>query len=300
MIDISYKLFDLIVRTGNLSKAAEVANLSPSAVSHSLKKLERNLDVQLFNRNRDGVQLTDAGRQLLPYIRAAISAETKLDEAVFQVANIKRSELSVGIFYSIGVSWIPDLIRILGDVYPELVIRLEEGYYKDVEEQLLADLLDVAFVSLPISEQLQYQRLMDDRLLCIAPGDLRTENPGYITIEELAEQRIIRQGINAARDTDRFLRQYGLTADTTHTVYSDAVLVRMVESGLGVAIMPELALEFIPQSYYQKIPIEHAPIRTIGLATSARHQTKESVKLFSKVVADYVASRYPEERPYFR
>ena len=299
MADMSFKLFDLVVRTGSLSKAAVIANLSPSAVSHSLKKLESNLGVQLITRKRDGVRLTDAGRQLLPYIRAAVSAEDKLDDAIFQVANIKRTELSVGVFSSVGISWIPEILIRMKAQYPEINIRLVEGYYSDLEESLSENLLDVAFLSLPVSDKLQSISLYQDRLLCIVPAEFAPENEGYITIAELGRQTIIMQGKGNTVDTRRFLSEYGLAYDESHAVWDDTMLVRMVEAGLGVAIVPELVLDHVDGTY-RALPIEGAPYRTIGLVTGMGPHIKKTARPFAELVTDYVAERYPEDLPYFR
>ena len=62
MIDISYRIFDLVASTNSLTKTAEIVHLTPSAVSHSLRKLEERLGMQLVVRNRDGLRLTDSIR----------------------------------------------------------------------------------------------------------------------------------------------------------------------------------------------------------------------------------------------
>jgi len=298
MADMSYKLFDLVVREGNLSKAAEVAHLSPSAVSHSLKNLEKTLGVQLFFRSRDGVQLTESGRQLLPYIRAAISSEDKLEEAAFQVASIKKTECTIGVFASVGIVWISDIIRRMKEKYPELRIRIIEGYYQVLEDSLLGNMLDAAFLSLPVDPKLQFTELYQDRLLCVAPKDLKTRDPHFISIDELRKLPIIMQGRGNTRDTDRFLKEHDLTGDFSHMVWHDTMLVRLIESGLGVAIMPELILESI-EGEYRAIPIEDAPYRTIGIATNSG-QRKGSTKMLVRETEDYLRERYPLDLPYFR
>lgn len=59
MVDISYRIFDLVVSTNSLTKTAEIVHLTPSAVSHSLRKLEKRLGMQLVIRGRDGVKVTE-------------------------------------------------------------------------------------------------------------------------------------------------------------------------------------------------------------------------------------------------
>ena len=82
MIDISYRIFDLVASTNSLTKTAEIVHLTPSAVSHSLRKLEERLGMQLVVRNRDGLRLTQYGQELIPHVRYALKAEERLQQEI--------------------------------------------------------------------------------------------------------------------------------------------------------------------------------------------------------------------------
>ena len=82
MIDISYRIFDLVASTNSLTKTAEIVHLTPSAVSHSLRKLEERLGMKLVVRNRDGLRLTQYGQELIPHVRYALKAEERLQQEI--------------------------------------------------------------------------------------------------------------------------------------------------------------------------------------------------------------------------
>ena len=75
MIDISYRIFDLVASTNSLTKTAEIVHLTPSAVSHSLRKLEERLGMQLVVRNRDGLPVTDSEEKCMEAAAAGDRAD---------------------------------------------------------------------------------------------------------------------------------------------------------------------------------------------------------------------------------
>ena len=97
MIDISYRIFDLVASTNSLTKTAEIVHLTPSAVSHSLRKLEERLGMQLVVRNRDGLRLTQYGQELIPHVRYALKAEERLQQEIVRICDIRPGILNVGV-----------------------------------------------------------------------------------------------------------------------------------------------------------------------------------------------------------
>ena len=80
MIETAYRILDIAEKTESLSKTADILHLTPSAVSRSLSKLEKEQGVQLLSRSSDGVRLTADGQAILPFIRMALNAEYRLGE----------------------------------------------------------------------------------------------------------------------------------------------------------------------------------------------------------------------------
>lgn len=78
----SYQIFETVVQQGSFAKAADLLYLTPSAISHIISKLEKELNVQFFVRSKTGVKLTANGEQLLPYITDLLRAKEKLSQKV--------------------------------------------------------------------------------------------------------------------------------------------------------------------------------------------------------------------------
>ena len=102
-----YKIFDLIVSTGNLRKAAGIMHLTPAAISHSLNKLEKELGLPLVSRGRTGIELTEYGKDLLPYIQTILANDKKFFEEVERIRGVLSGTVRVGVFNSVCCAWIP-------------------------------------------------------------------------------------------------------------------------------------------------------------------------------------------------
>ena len=299
MIDISYRIFDLVVSTNSLTKTAELVHLSPSAVSHSLRKLEQNLGMQLLIRGRDGVKLTQCGRELLPHVRFTLKAEDRLQQEISRISDVRAGVLHVGVFSSVGCSWMPNILQHMQQAYPQIDVHIHQDGYVGLEAAVANGELDTAFVSLPIAENVPTYPLLRDRLMCITPRSFQAENRHYITLEELREQKLILPHAQLDFDARSFLAANNMEMESQHQLGDDALIIAMVESGQGVSIMPELVLQYLGGDI-NVFPIESAPFRTIGIATQRSDFVTPSAKLFVRIVQDYVAQHYPNDEPYFR
>ena len=79
---LSYQVFQTVVGQGSFQKAAEILNLTPSAVSHAIASMEQELGFSLFTRNKAGVALTNYGEHLLPYVNAVLNSDESLQQAI--------------------------------------------------------------------------------------------------------------------------------------------------------------------------------------------------------------------------
>jgi len=129
MVDISYRIFDLVVSTNSLTKTAEIVHLTPSAVSQSLRKLEERLGLQLVIRGRDGLRLTQYGKELIPHVRYALKAEERLQQEIVRISEVRTGVLNVGVFSSVGCNWMPDIMLRMEKEYPQIKTYIHQDSY---------------------------------------------------------------------------------------------------------------------------------------------------------------------------
>lgn len=299
MIETGYRILDITEKTKSLSKTGEELHLTPSAVSRSVQKLEKDLGIQLFIRKSDGVELTKDARSILPFVRMALNTERRMGEEIERIHASHRGVLRIGTFSSVGCCWMPAIARRMKAEHPNVDLRIHQGGYDDLTSLLDSGDLDVIFASIPIKKSYPTFPLYKDRLLCITPKDFVPANPQYITIDELRDQTFILPCEGMDFDATAFLKNCDLHVENPHYVQDDNVIAAMVEAGLGISIMPELVVETV-RADLGVYPVMNAPYRTIGIVSQREEYSVGAVKSFIKLVRRFVQEEYPEELPYFR
>ncbi len=294
-----YMIFDKIVETGSMREAAESLHLTPAAGSPSPGKLEKRFGLSLLVRSRVGIELTHYGRELLPHMRAALDADSKLLTEVSRIKGELHGSVRIGVFNSVCCAWMPAILQRMRQVHPDVVVKLVQDGYGALENGLLVGALDLAFVSIPTKNRISPMPLLRDRLLCITPPDFVPHNGSYITIEEIRDFELIIPGAGSDFDARVFMEANGLSVKTEHNIIEDSSIIALVESGMGVSIMPELVLQKTGGDIHV-YPIESAPYRSIGIATQAGAYISPQAEALLKLIVEYVHERYPTEEPYFR
>lgn len=283
----SYQLFCTAAELGSLSKAAEFLSITPSAASHAMNALERSLGVALLKRDRNGAVLTVNGEMLLPHFREIMACENRLREEVAQINGLEKGTVRVGTFNSVCTQWIPGIIRSFSQKYPDVQVRICQEGYQAIEQMLLEGTLDIGFVSLPTSDRFSTITLLHDRLLCITPLDFRPRNQSYVTAEDLRNENLIVARRGYDRGTDDFIKSNGLEPCLQHDISLDSSVIALVESGMGVSILPELVLKDIP-GRYQIFPLKNNKYRTIAIATLKQRSESPATSKMIQEIQHYV------------
>lgn len=165
------EIFLKTVEMGNLSRAAEALNVTQSAVSHAIRSLELEYVFQLLFRNKTGVKLTENGNVILKHVREIINHNERLKQDVAEINGIEMGTLRIGTFTSVSTHWLPGIIHHFHLAYPRIEIKLMEGDYGTIETWIQQGVIDLGFMSLPSSNNLESIPLRKDRMLCVLPKD---------------------------------------------------------------------------------------------------------------------------------
>ena len=187
---LSYQIFKTVAEAGSFHKAADLIGLTPSAISHAVSSMEKELGFSVFTRKKAGVTLTSYGEHLMPYVNAVLNSEESLQQAVAEFNGLKQGTVKVGVFSSVCTSWMPDIIKSFGQLYPAIEIEVFQGTYDDVNYWIRNGIVDFGFLSTSSAGDLNIVPFYRDPLLCIVPKDFVKELPGdKMTISEMAKLR---------------------------------------------------------------------------------------------------------------
>ncbi|WP_281164790.1 LysR family transcriptional regulator [Liquorilactobacillus sicerae] len=294
MSTFAYEVFSEVAKQETFLAAASQLNVTPSAISHSITNLEKELGFSLFIRNRTGVKLTQDGEKILPVIQDILNDEAKLAEEAARINGLNQGRIRIGAFSSVCINWLPDIIRSFKKSFPEIELSVTQGNFNAVAEQVRIGTIDIGFSALPIKEKLEVIPLHRDPIYCVTPESFKPQAGEIVTADDIEGRNFILQQIDYDRDTKKALDTYQVSLNSIHYSIDDASIIAMVESGLGLGILPELALQKLSGNvnYY---PFKEHFYRTICLVTHSEAKQTPSTKAFVRAIQDYLASRYGEK-----
>lgn len=265
---MSLKKYEAFVRTvelGSLTKAAESLGTTQSRISHILREMETEYGFSLMRRSRGGIELTEAGRMLLPDIKAILQKERELSERITDIRSADAGTVRLGAFTSVAVHWLPGMIRAFQAAHPRAELEMLSGDYHDIEQWLREGNVDLGFVTLPAPEGLRTIPLAEDPLVAILPKEHPLARLEQIPIQELGRDPFISLLQSSAHDIHRALDNAGVRPNIKFTTKDDYAILAMVEQGLGISIVPQLLIRGRGQNLAVRL-LEPRASRTIALA----------------------------------
>lgn len=276
-----YEAFIETVDTGSFTKAAEVLSYTQSGVSRMVAELERSWGIRLLVRGRGGVELTGEGELLLPYVRDVVSLQRNLQMQVDDLSGLRAGVIRIGTFSSVAAQWLPNVIERFQEDYPGIDYELTIGEYAEIRAWIASGRVDCGFLVLPVEEDFDTITLGSDQLLAVLPPDHELAKKPTVALADFegAPFLLDEEGTDAMV-TDIF-REAGVHPDIRLKTPDDYVIMSMVESGLGVSILPELILERVPYDLAIR-PLDANPIREIGFAVRSQADASLAVRTFEE------------------
>ena len=257
---LQYELFASVARTQNLSKTAEQYNVSQPAVSHHLKSLEESLGLELVRRTRRGVLLTDAGRELLPYVQEILSIKDQAENRMRNLAEGSVGHIRIAALSSASYQ-VSDCLVPLYANHPDIQadISLLEG--SELTEALRENTHDFYFgVDTMIPDNMGY----DSRVVARGRLELFVNRSIADSIDLTDWATVARQPFVTVPKADVSLdkkimticRNRGFTPRIVSIYNRAESVVLSVNAGLGVAILPGALRELYQRPNVVTFPID--------------------------------------------
>lgn len=296
MLPFPYLVFQTVIDQGTFNKAAAVLNVTPSAISHSVNQLETELGFPVFVRSRNGVKLTPDGEKILPLIQEIINGQSRLEQVAQQIQGLDTGLIRIGAFSSACINWLPPLIRNFAKNYPQVKISVRQAGFSEITQAVKSGQLDLGLTMLPENEKgISCEKILEDEIYCIAPKDFQVKNGHSISEEDLVNYNFILQQSDYDLDTKAALDHYSIKSTAIRFSIDDQSIVAMVEAGLGLGILPALALQKI-QGEVRILPFSTPFYRKIALVTSNQQRLAPSSRQMIKNVHELIRRQYPGGR----
>lgn len=275
-----YMAFVKTVELGSFTKAAKLLNYSQSGISRMINDLEKEWHITLLERNKTGVKLTSDGMALLPYASAVCKEFEKLQMHVDELVGLESGIIRIGTFSSVATHWLPNIIKEFQKDYPGIDYELLLGDYSEIEEWISTGRIDCGFLRLPTNPDFETIELEEDRLFAILPEGHRLASYDKVPIAALCDEPfMLLEKVGAKAEVSEIFERNGLVPNVHFTTWDDYAIMSMVESGLGVSIVPELILKKTPYHIVQK-ELDVPAYRNIALALRDKKSASLAVKRF--------------------
>lgn len=285
-MDVSIQKYFAFVKTvenGSFTKAAEILNYSQSGISRMIGDLEREWQVTLLERGRGGVRLTSEGIRLLPFAQNVCREYENLQSEIGEINGFRSGLIRIGTFSSVATHRLPGIIKKFQKEYPEIDYEILLGDYSEIESWILEGRIDCGFLRLPAAENLETVFLEQDRMLVVLPEEHPLAALDKIPLGALNDETFMLLEKGSKAEVSEILERSGVRPKIHFTTWDDYAIMAMVESGLGISILPELILKRTPYKIAAR-ELEIPAYRNIGLAWKEKKGRSQVLNRFKEYV----------------
>ncbi|WP_199622036.1 LysR family transcriptional regulator [Paenibacillus alkalitolerans] len=284
--------FVTVARLEHMTHAAEELRVAQSAISRQIHQLEEELGVELFAQKGRNLKLTSAGRL---FLKRAESLLVDLDRSVLEVREFidpEAGEIRIGFPHSLGIHLLPSVVAQYRKLHPNVKFRLKQGTFHILIHDLCQGEIDLAFIS-PFPEhreQVEGELLLTEQLRVILPSNHPLAGSPEIHLKQLEEESFVmfsehyslRAIVLEACLQAGFTPKIGFEGEETDTIRG------LVAAGLGVSLLPEMALIETSPMMPASIPVsEPRVVRTVGLIRRKGERLPLVAEAFRKYLIEY-------------
>lgn len=238
------RIFAFVAEYGGFSRAAVALRLSQPAVSKSVRELEREVGLALFDRGGRTPRLTDAGSALLVRARELFGIERVAEEELGALRGLERGILRVGASTTIATYFLPELLARFHAQHPGVVLRVLSANTRSVARRLLEGRLDIALVEGPVEhERIEVVQWREDELVVIAPATHSLVRRRRLTASDLKDEPFILRepGSGTRVVAEVALAEHGIHPSAALQLGSTEAIKQAVAAGLGLALVSRAA-----------------------------------------------------------
>jgi DNA-binding transcriptional LysR family regulator len=281
------EIFVQVVKTGSFTKAGQILSLTQSAVSHIISALETELGFTLLYRNRAGISITNEGHKIYQHALDILNKVELIKQEAAAIAGMESGILNIGCTPSVSAKKLPDIIVHFQNKYPSIELKIFEGNYYEIEHWVSTGVVDVGFTALPPGN-LDFISLWDDELVVIVHQNHPFRSREAVPIADIQSQPFIMPKSGCDMLLKQIFKENQVQPDIKFEIESTHTILSMVDRGIGISIVPEMALDLAPPQISIIKLLPNSP-RTIGILLKSQKAASPATAAFIKEVKQLVA-----------
>lgn len=283
-----YKIFYEAAATLSFSTASRNLFISQSAVSQTIKSLEKEMNTKLFIRNSKGVTLTNEGHILYEYISKALDLITTVENKISDMHDLNEGQLTIGAGDTIASCYLLPYLEQFHKQYPKVKLQVINRTSIEMIDLIKTGKIDLGFLNLPIEDASLHIVKCKEVHDIFVKGTKDTENQAYSRYE-LSQMPLIllEKNSNTRNHMDRQFRKSGIILQPEIEIGAHELLLQFAHINLGVScVIKEFSLQQLNNQYVYEIKQkEPLPPRSIGYAYLNRVTLSTAAKKFIEILS---------------
>jgi DNA-binding transcriptional LysR family regulator len=268
------KILKEVAYRGSLSAAAHELDYTQSAVSQQIAALEAETGMALLERHPRGVSLTAAGQTLVGHAEGILARLEIAETALSAIAGLRGGRLRMASFPTAGSTLMPLAIANFRASYPDVELTLAEGEPEEIAPRLRAGELDLALLfefddEEPLLADMSRSPLLEDSMYLALPREHRLVGKSRLRLAELQPESWVQTSSSSpcARHVVRCCHAAGFEPTVSFESDDYQTVQGLVAAGVGVALIPELALSVVREDIVIRALSPAPPVRQVIAAT---------------------------------
>lgn len=265
------KYYVTIAETLNFTKAATLLRVSQPALSYQMKKLEVELGTKLFNRERRKISLTPDGELFLPLAQGLLSRADAAVRVLKEHLGVEVGEVRMGANPSVATYIIPPLLASFRRDYQQVTVHMHEAGDQELQRAVIEGAIDFAVLTAPSAlPGLEVVSLGTEELLLVVHPSHRLSNRTAVGLAELAPEEFVfpTKSFNVTSHFLEACRRVGFEPIVAYQTGSFESVKSCVREGLGISVLPQMALEKGGSDGMVVLALEQTAARKLNLISS--------------------------------
>jgi LysR family transcriptional regulator, carnitine catabolism transcriptional activator len=290
------KAFLLAVELGSFTHAAERVGVTQPSFTALIHDLEGILGAKLFDRTTRSIELTAAGREFASRIARPVADLEEAYSSIFDLVAVKRGSVTLGALPSTALALIPSALRALRLAHPTLRVRMVEAHNDALIAMVRTNQVEFALATmLKPAADIAFHPIIQDRFFAVFPRGHELATRRSVRWRDLVPHDLIllSQGSSARAQFDRAVQERAPTPGTAsrYDVTHMTTAIRLVRQGLGITLLPRLALPELNLGDLSARPLDDvSALRTIGMIHRGDRSLSAAALAFSAQIEQVVAA----------
>ncbi|WP_068455071.1 LysR family transcriptional regulator [Aedoeadaptatus pacaensis] len=268
-----------VYETHSISKTATRLNYTQSAVSQAISNYEKEIGIALFKRSKAGMTPLPGTEKIFEELKNIQSSRAHIEQFAAKISGLEVGLIRIGTIQSIAYHWLPGILKKFTALYPKITFQLYVSSFQELNYKLQEGELDCIFTSEYAAQDLPNTTLGEDELMLVMPKHHPLSKKLMISFSDVMGQDFIMSADDTDYETGELFRMYRMEPNVQFYINEDYTVIKMVEQGFGIAILPNLLLYNIPFDVCVRSFTEHYK-RKLVVARSSTVEASPALERF--------------------